>query len=104
MEGHRDLALAFWRYTTHMLSANRVSYSHMGVGIEAGLLLWFGAAHERCVEDVGLVKSFYEKRLASRVWSHDLSSWPGPIVHFFLKRADEMSLLEQAVRPFTAAL
>src|SRR5262245_7491515 len=44
MEGHRELALAFWRYTTRSLAANRVSYAHKGGGIETGLLLWFGAA------------------------------------------------------------
>lgn len=45
MEGHRKLALSFWRYTTSMLLQNRVSYSHAGGGIESGLLLWFGAVH-----------------------------------------------------------
>jgi len=90
------MALAFWRYTTRMLSMNRVSYSHVGGGIEAGLMLWFGAVHERSADDIELVRTFYEKRLASNLWSHNLTDWPGPIVHFFLKHIDEVALIEKA--------
>jgi hypothetical protein len=96
MEGHRQLALAYWRYTTSMLSANRVSYAHMGGGIESGLLLWFGAVHLRNVEDIELVRRFFEQRLTSTLWSHNLTSWPGPIVRFFLKQIDELELIQGA--------
>ena len=96
IEGHRDLALAFWRHTTTLLFMGRVSYSHAGGGIEAGLHLWFGAAHGRNAEDIDLVRKFYEKRLASTFWSHSLTSWPGPIVRFFLKQIDESQLINAA--------
>lgn len=96
MQGHRDLALAFWRYTTRRLFENRVSYAQMGGGIESAQLLWFGAVHERTPEDMDLIQKFYEKRLASKFWSHDLSSWPGPLVQFFLKNIDDQTLLEKA--------
>ncbi|HJT34758.1 MAG TPA: hypothetical protein VJ783_22210 [Pirellulales bacterium] len=43
MDAHRELAIDYWRYTTRLLSANRVAYSLQGGGIETGLLLWFGA-------------------------------------------------------------
>ncbi len=96
MEGHRELAIAFWRYTTRSLSANRVQYAQQGGGIESGLLLWFGAVHEHDAEAVDLVRTFYEKRLVSKFWSHNLTAWPGPIVHFFLKHIDEAKLIEGA--------
>jgi tetratricopeptide (TPR) repeat protein len=96
MEGHHDLALAFWRYATASLIANRISYAHMGGGIETALLLWFGAAVERIADDIALVKQLYEKRLASNLWSHDLTSWPGPIVRFFLNQIDADELIESA--------
>jgi hypothetical protein len=96
MEEHRELAVAFWRYTTHMLAANRVSYAPMGGGIESGLLLWFGAVHERNAGDIDLVRQFYEQRLASKFWSHALTGWPGPIVRFFLNQCDENALIEGA--------
>jgi tetratricopeptide (TPR) repeat protein len=96
MEGHRELALAFWRYTTRSLSMNRVGYAQMGGGIESGLLLWFGAVLERNEKDVELVRTFYEKRLASKHWSHNLMSWPGPIVQFFFKNADDGTLIDNA--------
>jgi hypothetical protein len=96
MEGHRELALAFWRYTTRSLFMNRVSYSRTGGGIEAGLHLWFGAIHERTEDDIDLVRNFYEKRLVSTHWSHNLKSWPGPIVRFFLKQIDESRLIDDA--------
>jgi hypothetical protein len=96
MEGHRELALAFWRYTTSMLAANRVAYAHMGGGIESGLLLWFGAVHLRTADDIELVRAFYEQRLKSTMWSHNLTRWPGPIVRFFLKQIDEQKLIEDA--------
>jgi hypothetical protein len=94
MEQHRELAIAFWRYTTHMLATNRVSYAQMGGGIESGLLLWFSAVHQRNPEDIDLVKQFYEQRLASKIWSHDLGRWPGPIVRFYLNQCDEDALVE----------
>ncbi|HET6251723.1 MAG TPA: hypothetical protein VFE47_28820 [Tepidisphaeraceae bacterium] len=96
IEGRRELATAFWRYTTNSLSANRVAYSHMGGGIEAGLLLWFGAVHTKKQEDIELVRRFYKKREMSTFWSHSLSAWPGPIVRYFLKQIDESRLLEIA--------
>jgi tetratricopeptide (TPR) repeat protein len=96
MEGHRELALAFWRYTTSMLAANRVAYAHMGGGIESGLLLWFGAVHLKTAEDIELVRAFYEQRLKTTMWSHNLTRWPGPIVRFFLKQIDEQKLIEDA--------
>ncbi len=99
LEERRELALAFWRYTTSMLLRGRVSYSQIGGGIEAGLLLWFGAVHERCEDDVTLVRNLYEKRLASTFWSHNLNAWPGPIVRFFLESLGEEELLNSAPRP-----
>lgn len=96
MEGHRDLALAFWRYTTRSLANNRVGYAPQGGGIESGLLLWFGAVHERLEADVRLVHSLYETRLASAHWSHNLRGWPGPLVHFFRQQIDERQLLNAA--------
>jgi hypothetical protein len=87
---------AYWRYTTRSLAANRVAYAHKGGGIETGLLLWFGAAHERNTEDLNLVRAFYEKRLASTHWSHSLTPWPGPIVDFFLGQIDESTLIDKA--------
>jgi tetratricopeptide (TPR) repeat protein len=96
MEEHRDLAIAFWRYTTRMLAKNRVSYAHVGGGIESGLLLWFGAVYERNEEDVDLVRQFYEQRLDSKFWSHASTNWPGPIVRFFLNQCDEHALIEGA--------
>ena len=96
MEEHRELAIAFWRYTTRMLATNRVSYAQMGGGIESGLLLWFGAVHERDVDDIDLVRLLYEKRLASKFWSHGLTRWPGPIVRFFLNQCDADALVEDA--------
>jgi tetratricopeptide (TPR) repeat protein len=96
MEGHRDLALSFWRYATASLVANRVSYAHMGGGIDTGLVLWFGAAYERNEDDIALVKQFYEKRLASTHWSHSLKCWPGPIVRFFLGQIDADELIDSA--------
>jgi hypothetical protein len=96
MEGHRDLAVAFWRYTTESLFHNRVGYAQMGGGIESGLLLWFGAVHERLEVDVNLVSRFYESRLKSTFWSHGLSGWPGPIVRFFRREIDERQLMDAA--------
>jgi tetratricopeptide (TPR) repeat protein len=96
MENHHDLALAFWRYATTSLIANRISYAHVGGGIETGLLLWFGAACERNADDVALVKQLYESRLASTHWSHDLTSWPGPIVRYFLNQIDAGALIGSA--------
>ena len=96
MEGHRDLAISFWRYATTSLIANRVHYADMGGGFETGLILWFGAACERNGDDTALVKQFYEKRLASTHWSHSLTSWPGPIVRFFLNRIDADKLIQSA--------
>ena len=96
MEDREELALAFWRYTTNMLCAGRVSYSHLGGGIEAGLLLWFGAVRERNQDDTALVRRLFEKRLASTYWSHNLTSWPGPIVRFFLESISEEDLLNEA--------
>jgi len=96
MEEHRELALAFWRYTTRLLSMGRVAYSQVGGGIESGLLLWFGAVHERNEEDIELVRRFYEKRLASKIRSNNPNSWPSPIIHFFLKQIDEKNLIECA--------
>jgi hypothetical protein len=99
MEDRKDLAIAFWRYTTSMLCKGRVSYSHVGGGIEAGLLLWFGAVHERMQDDLALVRNLYEKRLASTFWSHNLTGWPGPIVRFFLESIGEEELLKDARKP-----
>jgi tetratricopeptide (TPR) repeat protein len=99
MEDHKELAVAFWRYTTSMLYKGRVSYSHIGGGIEAGLLLWFGAVHAHSEDDIALVRKFYEKRLASTFWSHNLTSWPGPIVRFFLESIGEEDLLNEAKKP-----
>jgi tetratricopeptide (TPR) repeat protein len=59
IEGHRELALAFWRYTTSALLSNRVSYSFRGGGIEAGLMLWFGAVYTKRVEDTELTRSLF---------------------------------------------
>lgn len=96
MEDHHDLALAFWRYATTSLIANRIGYAHVGGGIETGLLLRFGAACGRHADDIALVKQFYEKRLASTLWSHNLTSWPGPIVRFFLNQIDAKELIASA--------
>jgi hypothetical protein len=96
IEGRRELALAFWRYTARLLYQGSVSYSFMGGGIETGLLLWFGATWERLPDDVALVRRLYEKRLASTFWSHSLAEWPGPLVRFFFKEIDEATLIEQA--------
>jgi hypothetical protein len=96
MEQHRELAIAFWRYMTKMLATNRVSYAPMGGGIDSGLLLWFGAVHERNAEDTNLVRQFFEQRLASKFWSHDLTQWPGPIVRFFLNQCDDDEVIEAA--------
>lgn len=96
MEGHRELALAFWRYATSSLMNNRVSYASISGGIETGLLLWYGAALERNAHDIELVKEFYIRRLASTFWSHNLTSWPGPIVRFFLKQIDDDELIKEA--------
>jgi hypothetical protein len=82
-----------------MLLRGRVSYSQIGGGIEAGLLLWFGAVHERCEDDMTLVRNLYEKRLASTFWSHNLNAWPGPIVRFFLESIGEEELLNRATSP-----
>ena len=46
------------------------------------------------MDDVELVREFYEKRLASTHWSHNLKSWPGPLVRFFLKQIDESRLID----------
>lgn len=96
MEGHRDLAVAFWRYTTQSLCNNQVGYSTGGGGISTGLLLWFGAAHQKVEEDLNLVRTFYESRLKSTFWSHNLSGWPGPIVRFFRHQIDEQQLMDAA--------
>ena len=99
MEGHRELALAFWRYTTNLLCENHVSYAGQGGGIETGLLLWFGATYARSPADVELVRKLYQQRLASKHWSHNLSDWPGPLVQFFLENIDEAELLKSAATP-----
>lgn len=99
MDAHRELAIDYWRYTTRLLSANRVTYSLQGGGIETGLLLWFGAVHEGVAEDLELVRHLYQKRLASSYWAHDLSSWPGPIARFFLPRSAARTCLEQRLAP-----
>jgi tetratricopeptide (TPR) repeat protein len=96
MQGHVDLAVAFWRYTTNLLSKNRVAYAHTGGGIESGLHLWFGAVHQHNADDIKLVRRLFEQRLASTLWTHNLTRWPGPLVHFFLKRIDEAQLIESA--------
>jgi hypothetical protein len=96
MDGHRDLAIAFWRYTTQALCDNHVDYSRMGGGIDTGLLLWFGAVHQKLEEDLNLILTFYESRLKSTFWSHNLSGWPGPIVHFFRHQIDEQQLMDAA--------
>jgi hypothetical protein len=93
IEERRELALAFWRYTTSLLLKGRVAYSHIGGGIESGLLLWFGAVHEHSDGDLALVRELFQKRLASTFWSHNLNSWPGPIVRFFLEHVSESELL-----------
>jgi hypothetical protein len=99
IEARQDLALAFWRYTTQSLYDGRVHYSRAGGGIETGLLLWFGAVHARRRDDIDLVRKLYKKRLASTFWSHNLTSWPGPLVHFFLKDIGEQDLLKSATNP-----
>ena len=96
IEGRRELALAFWRYTSRLLYEGSVSYSDLGGGVETGLLLWFGATWERLPDDVGLVRELYEKRLASSSWSHRLAGWPGPLVRFLFNEIDEATLIEQA--------
>lgn len=96
MEEYRELALDFWRFTTGELLANRVAYTHGGGGIEAGLLLWFGAVLERKEEDIALVRRFYEARLASSYFAPRLTTWPGPIARFFLEQIDENQLIESA--------
>jgi hypothetical protein len=68
----------------------------MGGGIQAGLLLWFGAIHEHRKDDVHLVRTLYENRLSSTFWSHSLKSWPGPIARFFLEQIDEQHLIADA--------
>ncbi len=102
MEEKRELAIAFWRYTTNLLLQNRVNYSHVGGGIESGLLLWFGAVHERNEKDIALVRELYEKRIASTHWSHHMTptSWPGRIVYFFLEKVTEQDLLDGVNRPY----
>jgi hypothetical protein len=95
-ECHRDLAMAFWRYTVQSLMANRVSNAQGGGGIESGLLLWFGTAYHGGAADVELVRQFFLERLASRHWSHNLVRWPGPLVRFFLNEIDEAALLQSA--------
>ena len=77
MEDRRELALAFWRYTTSMLLRGCASDPDIGGGIEAGLLPpGFVAAHERCEDDVTLVRNLYEKRLASTFWLQlDRMAW-----------------------------
>ena len=95
IENHRDLALSFWRYSTLKLASNRVAYTLAGNGgIETGLLLWFGANHEKNPADIALVRTFYEKRLASKSWARTMSEWPGLIVRFFLQQIDEHTLME----------
>jgi hypothetical protein len=96
MEERRELAIAFWRYTTNLLLHGRVDYSHFGGGIEAGLLLWFGAVHERNETDIALVRGLFEKRIASTHWSHYMTptSWPGRIAYFFLEKITEEDLLQ----------
>ncbi len=96
IEGHRELAGSFWRYTTSLLAQGLVSYSHIGGGIEAGLMLWFGACHTGNELDTNLVRTLYEKRLQSTWWAHSLSPGPGPIVRFFLRQSKECELIEQA--------
>jgi hypothetical protein len=93
-ECHRDLAMAFWRYTVQSLTANRVSYSQGGGGIESGLLLWFGTAYHGGAADVELVRKLFLARRASKHWSHNLARWPGPLVGFFLNEIDEAALLQ----------
>jgi tetratricopeptide (TPR) repeat protein len=94
VEGHKELAQAFWRYTTSSLLANHVSYSHGGGGIGAGLLLWFGAVHNHRDDDIELVRKLYENRQTSTHWAHSLKGWPGPIVQFFFAHIGEDDLLK----------
>lgn len=98
IERRRELALAFWRYTTRLLYQGSVAYSFMGGGIETGLLLWFGATWERLADDVKLVRKLFEKRRGSTFWSHSPREWPGPLVRFFCKEIDEATLIEEATR------
>lgn len=110
MEGHRDLAIAFWRYLTKLMRAGRVGYS-TDRGVTTALLLWFGAVLERRPSDVRLVGKFYQKRLEEDseltekvkkgrfrhlVEAYDQAGWPRPLVRFFLKQVDEESLIKLA--------
>src|SRR5206468_1298477 len=98
MQEHRELALSFWRYTTALLLRNRVEYSRAGGGVEAGLLLWFGAVQLRRMEELELVRTLYRKRLASNRRGQNVPSWPGPIVRFFLEQIDEKKMIAAADR------
>ena len=93
IEGHKDLALAFWRYTTEVNLLNRVAYACGGSGISAGLMLWFGAVHLNRKDDIRRAKALYEDRLHSTRWGHNLNGFRGLLAGFLVGLVSEPQLL-----------
>jgi hypothetical protein len=96
MEGHQDLAVSHWRYAVDLHLLGRVAYSDSGVGIRAGLLLWFGAANRKLPEDMKRVEQHFRKKAASKYSNLTMGGVSGAPARYFLREIDEKQLLAEA--------
>jgi hypothetical protein len=96
MEGHLDLAVSHWRYMVELHLLGRVAYSDAGVGIRAGLLLWFGAANRKSRDDLVRIEQHFRKRVASKFSSLIMAGPDGAVARYFLGEIDERQLLAEA--------
>jgi tetratricopeptide (TPR) repeat protein len=85
LAGREDEAIATWRSVVEDLVRRRYSHSDAGGGIQAGLLLWFGASRLGLGPEMAQALSWLRRR--SR--RPGMTLWPLPLARFVLDEVTE---------------